>query len=1000
MSNDLSPPTAAQWPDLSSWPDDDAPPIEVARWARDQCGWIVLPTAGPMDVIGYARSLHLDALAGYVEDHGGEPDDETAQALWDHAREEAEQIAGRPIGYIYKAWMAKVAVASDVTDEMLRLAWEPLERSHGPRAEADRRGVAIIPNRSARGLPVCLVDVDPRHGGDVDGPWGMQLPGPKASTPGGGVHTLMLSTGKEVAGCGLGLGVDVVASGTPIPLPSGSATPGRRWLRKDPPVVAPEQLRRRGRRKPPPRVGAGGEAAERQPGDDWGDDEGQGAQVVSQPVGDGERNRAAGVLVGMLARPRCLPADFVRACLELLAEVLAGRDASSADARAEMDRWRLLLTRGPRDEAFAAEVMETWLSVRDTSRRRMRTPPAKFVASVWRVCDRREDGRAGEEDRGVGPRLGWWPPEVPGRPIPPPLPVPEAPPSAAQASDGRPNPPQSDPAPYPPPSPEAAQAAVDASRLDAVVGAQAAAARQWRGGVDPRTFAPSIGEDYPRADLQRDLLREPIRICRVMPAVDFATGVHSISPDLLTPPVSFGWGEHLASAKRGLSAGEFVAVGASSAGAGKTTFLAWLVNGLALQTACRLLGVQGYEVRPLVLTIWASEMPRRSELYGRLASSYLGFHRAVLDEGPRAHEAPGVLAAAASLGMDPAAYVAKARALEDLHGNDPRCPLAVARAEVVRRVDPGRLPRHSRSLGVTIHHRTGPDLVEHLADVVDHYRRELAARAGVPEDQVLPVVIVDPIQRFAGGGGESQKGAIDATLEAVNNVLCRELQCAAVVTSDTTKAGARLSLDNFLSAEAPGLMADVFAGSQGIVHNASDVIAVHPEAGHPGGPPLRVVDRGREREARPGCVRLWTRLLRSRGGGESPMLYPYEWERSLGRLAPLDPEPVRPPAGRDDEGRHRPSGGRQADHPAPGGVPRLDPDAEYRLHKSGARMRDGSQVDDLGLVFTELAKEAVALDGRAEPHPMKNRWWPDVVVSGRGAALILERMTCRHEKLR
>jgi hypothetical protein len=57
-------------------------------------------------------------------------------------------------------------------------------------------------------------------------------------------------------------------------------------------------------------------------------------------------------------------------------------------------------------------------------------------------------------------------------------------------------------------------------------------------------------------------------------------------------------------------------------------------------------------------------------------------------------------------------------------------------------------------------------------------------------------------------------------------------------------------------------------------------------------------------------------------------------------------------------------------------------------------------VEDIGLAFTELAKEAVALDGRAEPHPMKNRWWPDVVVSGRGAALILERMTCRHEKLR
>jgi len=989
MPNDTEAPSAAQWPDLSSWPDDDAPPVEWARFYRDRCGWIVVPTAGPMDVLSWARSLAQDAAAAYADDHGGPPDEETAVALWDAAREEADDLLGRPVGYIYKAWMAKVAVAADVTDAMLREAWEPLEHSRGPRNEADRRGVAVLPNRSARGLPVVLVDVDPRSGGDVDGPWGMQLSGPKASTPGDGVHTLMLATGKEVAGCDLGPGVDVVAAGgTAIPLPSGSATPGRRWLRMDPPVVAPEQLRKRGRKRAPPRIreGARGTEAERQPGDDWGDDEGQGAQVVSSPVGDGERNRAAGILVGMLARPRSLPGDFVRACLELLAEEMAGRDAPSTEMREEMARWQVLLTRGPRDEAFAAEVMETWLRVRDTSRKRMRTPPAKFAASVWRVCDRREEGRAGEEDRGVGPPLGAWPPDVPGRPEPVPPSASTTATEAQQAGPGDAT--TADPVPFPPPPPAVAQAAVEASRVETP---------RWRGGVDPRLFAPSLAEDYTRDDLQRDLEREPIRICRVMPAMDFATGQHSTSPDLLTRPVEFGWGEHMAAAKRGLSAGDFVAVGASSAGAGKTTYLAWLLNGLALQTAMRLLRAKGFEDRPLVLPIWASEMPKRNELYGRLVTAYLGFHRAVLDDGPMAEEAPGVLAAASAGRMAPAEYVAKARAMEDFYGNDERCPLAVARAHVIRRINPSRLPRHSRSLGVTVHHRSGPDLVEHLADAVDLFREDLAARAGVPTDKVLPVVVVDPVQRFAGPGGQSEKGAIDAILGALNDVLCRELGCVVMATSDTTKGGARTGLDSFLSADAPALMADVLSGSQGIVHHASDVVVVHPEAPAHGAPPPRVRDGGREREIGPGCVRLWTRLLRSRGGGESPLLFPYEWDRALGRLRELDPEPLRPPPERDDDAR-RGGSSRHAGHAGQGGPPRLDPAADYRLHKAGARMRDGSHVEDLGLAFTDLAREAIGIDGRPDPHPGK-RWWPDVVVSGRAAAHVLAAMTCRHERV-
>ncbi|HEY8376725.1 MAG TPA: hypothetical protein VIK91_09565, partial [Nannocystis sp.] len=621
MPDETTSTPAGQWPDASLWPSDDDPPIVWARFYRDHCGWIVLPTASRLDVLSHASSIARKEAASYALDStgsiNGDIPDEVADLISDRAREEAEAGFGRPIGYIYKAWMAKVVTASDITDDMLREAWDPVEHSRGPRAEADTRGIAIVPGRSSKGLPVCLVDVDVGHGdspaGDVNGPWGWGLPGPKASTPRGGLHTLMLSTGKETASADLGPGIDVVASGTPIPLPAGSATPGRRWLRKDAPVVAPDDLRRRGRKKkPPPRPGqpAPDTGANREPGDDE-DDEGRGASIIASATGDGSRNQDAPVIVGILARPRACPEDFVRACLELLTECLAGRNAHADEIRAESERWHHLLTRGPRDVHFATEVVETWLEVRGDGTR-MRNPPAKLVASVWKVCDRREEGNAGAEDFGYGSPLGLVQAGIPA-PVFTPMPEETADNVTAPASEPS--------VPYPPPSAEQAAAAVAASRVDAP---------RWRGGIDPATYALTLGECYTREDLQRDLLREPIEIAQVFPAVDFSTGYPSNEPSRSAKPVYFGWGEHMNSAKRGLSSGEFLAVGAASAGAGKTTFIGWLVNGLALATAARLLGHADFADAPLVLPVWVSEMPKKMEIYGRLASSYLGFDMACL----------------------------------------------------------------------------------------------------------------------------------------------------------------------------------------------------------------------------------------------------------------------------------------------------------------------------------------------------------------------------------
>jgi hypothetical protein len=215
-----------------------------------------------------------------------------------------------------------------------------------------------------------------------------------------------------------------------------------------------------------------------------------------------------------------------------------------------------------------------------------------------------------------------------------------------------------------------------------------------------------------------------------------------------------------------------------------------------------------------------------------------------------------------------------------------------------------------------VDHRVGPDLVEHLADAVDVLRESLARDAGVSADKVLPVVVVDPLQRFA-GKAESEKMAIDAVLEAIVSVLCRDLGCAVVATSDTTKAAAResTSLDNFLSKDAAALAADIFAGTQAIMHHA-DVLALCAE-----------------RPAVPNALRVKShaRILKSRGSGASDVSFPFWWERTIGRFTAEAPEALRAPPEREHHSgdRHQHRG---HDRPTRGPRDFIPPGTDRMLH--------------------------------------------------------------------
>lgn len=854
------------WPAPDEWPPVDAPPAVWATFYRDRLDQVPLPTPGPGDLDKIASRAYDDAFTAYREDHGGEPDEETAALLWELCRNDPELLA-RAKGVCGFVKASEYVRPAQVTDALIKRWW-------GTR-DGRERGIALQVACEASRWPLVLVEVD-RHGddasrwGDVDGPWGRGglLVGPRSVTPGGGLHTLVLAAGGERSSGGrtaLAVGVEVKARGAPpVRVPSGSSAPGRRWERHDEPRPGPDDLRRA--RLPPGR----------EPGDDpdenWATGAGEfgsgrATAAVRTEAADGDRNYAVPLIVGMLGRPRACPPDFVRACLELWAEDLAGPSEGRVDgpaARLERGRWEHALTRGPRDADFAAEVVACWVRVRDRSKRPWSEGKAETVArSLWKTVDRREQGEAGAEDLGVGP--------------------PVASRAFGQAPAWR------------------LTARETATREDRIMDGPTVTAsgggdddggplrERWRGGIDPRTFSCSLADYYPRARLEKDLRRAPVPLGRVFPVVDFVTGEYAQADG-----PAHGWGDPLSDALGGLSPADFRMVGAAGAKAGKTWFTLWALYGLALATAARVLGVPAYAKAPVVALVLVSEMPKRGELYWRLAGAHLGFDVACLSWGTEAARAPGVRASAQAVGWSPEEVVVHARGLEARH-SDERLPFGLAYRRLLTVVEVGKLPPARGRGAAAIDHQSGPVLVDHVADVMELRRREVAAMTSVPEDEVLVVGLVDPGQRFVGEGRDA-RAAIDALFGAAARVLCGEVGAAVVGTSDTTKHAARnTNLDAFLGGDGQALAADIFAGSQAIMHNADTVAicAAPPKAGE-----LRTTQ--------------WARVLQGRTGAPGEA-FPFDWDMHLGRFTARPPEPLR--ASPDKPGL--PSGGRPGSAPGP-----------------------------------------------------------------------------------
>jgi hypothetical protein len=244
----------------------------------------------------------------------------------------------------------------------------------------------------------------------------------------------------------------------------------------------------------------------------------------------------------------------------------------------------------------------------------------------------------------------------------------------------------------------------------------------------------------------------------------------------------YGWGVRFNDIiGGGLAPGVLVALGASSAGAGKTSFLMQLIDGLALRSA---LLVEGKEEGPLTPVFLLSEMSPEDLNARRLA--WLTQERATTWRAGKTSEKKNTKV-----------YV------DGLYNH--------ARGLRAETGTLGRVLSMSRQVVRGEVFSMGAQLVPTIRALVSKWRSQLEEKHS---REVWPVVVFDPIQRFL----RQDKNEIEA-----QNELVRQIDAAAeedgwlcFLTSDTNKSSAK----GEAGGDAGEVGATLFRGSYALIHGA------------------------------------------------------------------------------------------------------------------------------------------------------------------------------------
>lgn len=209
-----------------------------------------------------------------------------------------------------------------------------------------------------------------------------------------------------------------------------------------------------------------------------------------------------------------------------------------------------------------------------------------------------------------------------------------------------------------------------------------------------------------------------------------------------------GWGRALdGMLGGGVCPGYMLAVGAASAGAGKTAWIHQLADGLALRTLAQLEGAEA-RAEPLTPVLFLSEM-RADGLTWRSLARWTGKSASDFRAGASHHERDSVAAAA--------------REAFDSEWGRSRSFIRLWQGNAL-----------------------GGELPEALARTVDAWKAELEAKHG---REVWPVVVIDPLQRFRKQGNTGEVEAVNELVAALGK-RARADGWVVLLTSDTNKTSA------------------------------------------------------------------------------------------------------------------------------------------------------------------------------------------------------------------
>ena len=351
-------------------------------------------------------------------------------------------------------------------------------------------------------------------------------------------------------------------------------------------------------------------------------------------------------------------------------------------------------------------------------------------------------------------------------------------------------------------------------------------------GVDLHREAPSFAEVYGPAELRRDRDRELISMA-ALPGPPSAG------------PTGYGMGPELNQIiGGGVCRGQLIALGASRAGAGKTSLAMQWMDGLALATAAAV-AAAGRDILCPQLIVSEMGVP---ELTWRSLGNYTGY-------GSR------IFRAGASLAVD----------LVDTRGTR---DAAFAAAEAALTADLGLSRSFQRSIRVG--GKRGEVLLAFMTAVAREVRDRLQEQH---QREVQLFVLIDPVQRWLSPGRavEAQDGFIERLAE-----LTREEGWVTFVTSDTNKAGATNSEQQGRSREQATA---AFRGSYKLLH-LPDTVMIIDSAASP--------QEGRA------SVEVTVGVVKNRWGPAMPEKSGearFAWTPATGRFSPLASSPgpeVRP----------------------------------------------------------------------------------------------------------